>query len=203
MKKARTAITWLLVGCLVPFLTGCSGLSDCTLTGRLWEHGDASDRSLPAPHPNLCLYQTANRRDILVIYDETHEDSGVVRRRAYLLNVNKDRIEKGRGPKFVRVRHMDRLLTIPVESAAPSQTNSDAGAGMRAFLLADGRHFTLVSQGAEAGEFYLPAYVSFSGRAGRIALTPLTVSADVVIYGSIAAACAALLLLAAQANSND
>ena len=203
MKKARTAITWLLMGCLVPFFTGCSDLADYSLTGRLWEHGDASDRSLPAPHPNLCLYETADRRDILVIYDETHDDSGVIRRRAYLLNANKARIDEGRGPRFVRVRHMDRLLTIPVESPAPLQTNNDAGAEMRAFLLADGRHFTIVSQGAEAGEFYLPAYVSFSGRAGRIALTPLTVSADVVIYGSIAAACAALLLLAAQANSNN
>ncbi len=108
MRKVKTAITWLLMGCLVPFFTGCSDLADYSLTGRLWEHETGgANRSLPAPHPNLRLYETADRRDILVIYDETHDDSGVIRRRAYLLNANKARIDEGRGPRFVRAGHMD------------------------------------------------------------------------------------------------
>jgi hypothetical protein len=203
MRCAQMLVAWCLMGCLVPLLTGCSGLADSTLTGRMWEGAGKSDCSGPAEQPNLSLYQTANRRDILVIYDETQDRTGVIRRRAYLLNANKGRVEAGRGPRFVRVRHMDRLRTIPVESCGLSETDDSIGAGMKAVLLADARHFTVVSDGNEVGSFYLPAYVNHGGLAWRIAATPLTVSGDVAVYTTIAVGVICLEALTHQDDDDN
>lgn len=199
----KTFITWMIVMCLVPLLSGCENLSDHTLTGHLWDGEADLDHSGPTPHPNLEIYQTSNHKDFLVLYDEVRANDGVIRRRAYLLNANQRRVEAGRHPRFIKVRNLDRLEAVPVETGSLVETNGTPDRGVRVLVQSDERHFTLFSDGREAGSFYLPAYVNKADRAWRVAVTPLAVTADVAIYSTIAAAIVGLAYLAAQASSNN
>ncbi len=203
MKTIKTTITWVVVACLVPFLTGCEGLSDYSLTGRLWESDRALDHSGPAPHPNLQLYQTSNHKDFLVLYDEEHDNDGVIKRRAYLLKANERRIETGRSPRFIKVRNMDRLEAVSVGTDSLVETNGTRDAGFRVVLKSDERHFTLLADGGEIGSFYLPVYVNKGDRTWRIMMTPLAVTGDVAIYATLTAAVLGLVYLAAEANSHN
>jgi len=61
----KRGISCLLVVCLVPWMTGCEGL-----TGQLWSGDYGDDHRHAAPEPDLKLSQTPDRKDVLVQYDE-------------------------------------------------------------------------------------------------------------------------------------
>ena len=79
--KTTKLITWVLVVCVAPCLSGC-------LTQKLWESDVGLDRHWAAANPNLKLYQTRDHKDILVEYDEDQDKDTGTRRRAFLLNAN-------------------------------------------------------------------------------------------------------------------
>ena len=201
MWKAKTAATWLLVGWLIPFITGCSDMADYTLTGHLWDETGGANHSEPAPYPNMRLYQAADHKDFLVLYDEVHMNDVVIKRRAYLLKTNEKRIEAGRRPHFLSAPDTASLQAVTILTNSAAETNVVPAAGLVAVLQPDQRHFTLVSNGGEIGVFYLPAYVNQGDRAWRVAATPFTVTADVAIYAGVVALVVGLAYLAATQAS--
>jgi hypothetical protein len=188
MNKWMMPFVLALSGLIV---TGCDTVSDEPMTARLWDPDIAFNHSAPAPSPNLEVYQTKNHKDLVVVYDEDHDSDGGYTRRAYLLNANQKRIEAEHRPHFTSARRAESLQPVPVETNSLAQTNSVIAPGLQAVLLPDQKHFELVSYGRSVGTFALPVYVNNSDRAWRIVATPVTLSADVTFYGSVAAVYAA------------
>ena len=201
LKTGQMVVTWVMVGCLIPYLTGCSDMADYTLTGHLWDETGGANHSEPAPHPNMRMYETANQKDFLVLYDEVHVNDVVIKRRAYLLMANEKRIEAGHSPHFLSAPDTASLQPVTILTNSTAETNVVPAAGLVAVLQPDQRHFSLVSNGSEIGFYYLPAYVNKGDRAWRIAATPFTAAADVVIYAGIVALVAGLAYLVATQTS--
>lgn len=166
----------MLVALLLPGLSGC-------LTEKLWdsdfsnqEHRWASTNSAPR------LYQTSDGKDVVVCYIERRDTDSMTRARAYLLYRNNPAVESGRRPGFVSTSISKNLKQIPVSSGS-GMDSDPSDESLRAILLPDGLHFTLVSKGREIGTYRLPDYTGNSRRGMQIALTPLAVTGDVVIVG--------------------
>jgi hypothetical protein len=190
--------TWVLMGCLISFLTGCED----TLTGQLWERDGALNHSGPAPYPDLKIYQTANHKDFVVQYDEVDEGNAIIKRRAYLLDANEGRVESGRRPHFIRIANLKRLEAIPVETNSAPDAKTTNSAGLRAVMV-DYRHFVVLSNGDEIRSSFLPAYINRRDQAWRIALTPVAVTGDVVIVCAVTAAVLGMIYLASQSGTNS
>jgi|SRR5579872_1260445 len=188
--RRDTIISWLLVICLIPFLTGC-------LTGRLWDRDLAVDHRQPAPDANLKLFQKPDGGDVLVQYDEERDRDDVVKRRAFYLQANQKKLSAGKRPHFVSARKADHMQPITLESSSATNSISPGLGAFRAALLPDGRHFTLICNGRVTGPYGLPVYVDRCSQVDRLALTPLAVTGDVVIAGAVAG----LLYLYARAGS--
>src|SRR5579863_5643150 len=188
--------TWVLMVCLVPYLTGCT-----SLTSGLWSSDLATDHGEATGNPDLRVLDGGEHKDYLVQYYEERTSSGA-KRRSYWLYENDARIRAGKKPRFVNAHAADGLKPIPVEIStveatlavtngatgsaigvpiaaqiAPFATN---GAPVYVVLLADHRRFVLVAGGSEAGMFALPVYRRSSSEATLYALTPVTVTGDVV-----------------------
>lgn len=65
-----------LVGATVGLMflaTGCETVEHYSLTYKLWNNDDFRKHSEPAPNPNLMLFDTEDRGDVLVQYDALGE----------------------------------------------------------------------------------------------------------------------------------
>lgn len=155
----------------------CSGC----VTKRLWEEKEFNE---PSPQPNLQLYYSDQKRDVLVTYDELRESSSSVYRRGYYLNEFAKTRAKHPKPTFVDSRETNNLQQIPVvtkiDTTRPT-TNSYA-------VLHDDGQFSVTLNGARTGPFELPVYQSGFQQAAQIALTPAAVVADTVIVASVVGA---------------
>lgn len=140
----------------------CFCLSGC-VTATLWEDHALDGFNKPAGQPNLQVSRCDG--DWLVQYDEVNEDSGRVRRRAYILRANDERVRVQKPPRFV-----------------PSPDAADGEA--RAEVLESGHEFTLYDGDKAVGTFALPIYPKPSGRVKQILLTPLTVTVDAAIVSA-------------------
>ncbi len=208
----KRIVTWLLIACLAPYLTGCQELADHSLTGQLWSSDLATGgKNSPAPYPNLKLSQASDQKDYLVQYDEFRGKDASIRRRAYWLYANQARIEAGKKPHFVNPNTATGLPAILVEtnlvavpgavSGAPEsvQTNivsmavTTNGITVRVVLQSDQRHFTVYVNEAEAGTYFLPAYSGSGNMAAVVALTPATAAVDVAAAAAIVAVLAAVI----------
>src|ERR1700682_5066198 len=87
----------LLTLCLIPLLTGC-------LTKRLWDGNTLGNRHFPSADPKLQLFESSDRKDVLVKYDEETDKDVTSRRRAFFLMANQKRFSAGRPPRFVDPR---------------------------------------------------------------------------------------------------
>ncbi len=174
----------LLVASLL-FMTGCETAREYTLTGALWNSPDLRGFREPAAEPNLQLFRTAHRHDVLVRYDEEREKNGVIERRAYFLLANRKRIEARRKPHFVNAALADTMIPIPLTHSTPVPTNPPPGALLGATRTRQRHQFMLHVEGHAPVTYQLPVYPDSSGQTGRILLTPLTVVGDVVIWGSV------------------
>jgi hypothetical protein len=180
MKKFTT---WLLVACLIPWLTGCESASEYTLTGRMWDDGVGDKFQLPAAEPNLKLAQTADGKDVVVQYDEAFGANSSTKRRAYLLLTNQSRVANHRKPHFIAIARADALAVTPLE--INSLSNVPAGDTALCVNIRPDKHgFVLFSNRATIGSYELPVY-SRNGTTVRAFLTPLTVTGDVIIYASL------------------
>jgi hypothetical protein len=183
-QSARRITAALLIASFLP-LTGCESTRSYTLTGALWTSPDLRGFREPASEPNLRLFQHASRGEVLVLYDEEREKTGVIERRAYFLLPNRKRIEARRKPRFVNAALADTMTPIPLTPPTPVPTNRPPGAVLGVTLTAHSHQFKLHVEGHAPVTYSLPVYPDSSGQTGRILLTPLTVVGDTVIWGSL------------------
>ncbi len=180
---SRKVIRFLLMGCLAPGLTGCRELNDWPLTYRLWDDRMLARFNEPADNPHLQLFQSARTNDVLVQYDEVREKNEKVRRRAFFLNPNLERLEGGKKPRFVSPRKSDNLQPIPLVSEPHAADNSQ---GLIGVVSSNGHEVTLRDQGLALASFSLPVYETAGGRVERVILTPVAATCDVVMVGVVA-----------------
>ena len=159
---------------LLPLLAG-----GCA-TNALWTRTRMDAWNEPAANGCLKLFEARRENDFLAVYDEYSERHDCVRERAYFLNQNEKRVAEGRKPRFVDVRANEKLPLVPVLFAPPISTNSPET--VYALMAADRQSFKLFS-GGSAMNYNLPQYNDDWGPAGRIALTPVAVVADLSIIG--------------------
>jgi hypothetical protein len=198
----RQVITWLVLVSVVPYLTGCEDLKNQTMTGRLWQGTGTWDHSEAAMEPGVKIYQTPDKNDFYVCYDEVRENDAVIKRRAYLLKANEARIESDHRPKFSSTSRLDGLQPLPlVTNVAP--TSGDSNTGMLVVLCPDQIHFALLSGPKLIGVYHLPNYVNAKERAKRIALTPLAVTGDAAVYTAVAALLLGVLCLEAKTSDDS
>lgn len=171
-----------LISCL---MTGC-------VTSALWEDGRFDRFHEPAAPPNLRLFESAERHDILVQYDEWLDVNEKLRTRTYWLERDREPFRNPHKPAFVSSRAAEGLSPIPIYNLAASmmQTNT----GLAAVLVGNPPGFILYSGDRELGNFALPVYDDDSATAKKVLLTPLAVTAD----AGLIAACLFLLYWSGQ-----
>jgi hypothetical protein len=186
----KRGIYWLMIG-LVPLLAGCECVQDNTLTGRLWNDDFVLNHHEPAPHPNLKAFTKADGKDVLVEYDETQEKNYSIKRRAFFLLANKEKLEAGKEPHFVKLRLAENLQPVPVYQGTNSMlTNTGT---MRIMLSPDNKRVALFFGDAEAVNLNLPVYRGWGTKFNRVMLTPVALTGDTVVVGGLLALLAAYI----------
>src|SRR6266446_2725658 len=98
---------------LLALLTAHAMLLGGCATSKVWEAGQFARFHEPAIPSNLILFDSSQRGDVLVAYDEWRDGDEKIRRRAYWLERNSARLKAHRNPQFVRDRHDAALSPIP------------------------------------------------------------------------------------------
>lgn len=149
------------------------------LTPKLWSESRERDFSRPAPHPRLALHQAPAGDRVLVSYDELSDNRAAVRRRAFFLHPNLDRLAAGKKPAFVSPAIADSLQPVPVVTG-----NQVASAPVFAAAERNDSRITFYQGAKSFGPVDLPVYPNRLTDVARIALTPLAIAGDVVIFAS-------------------
>jgi len=184
----RCTLALILLGAAVALLllTGCETVENYSLTYRLWDNGDLSKFSEPAPNPKLALFESTNHVDVLVQYDALSDKHSAVTRRSYCLRPNQATIEAGKQPKWAEPPAPTGLQFIPVLSSPAAATNLPPEQTTYAVTTQEGRGFSLYRPGVSAETFDLPVYPESSGMVVRVALTPFAVTGDTLMVGAVA-----------------
>jgi hypothetical protein len=171
---------------VLPLLLILSLESGCTYS--LWTDGNLDAYREPAPTPNLHLYQSQKKNDYLVVYNEYSERSDRTYTRAYWLNKNENRVEDKSIPAFAAKKSADHLPPVPVFYSVPQKP--DLIHNLYAVCSTNEDTFALYSDNREIGSYELPFYKDRRGTAEKIALTPVTVTADAgIATGYVGAFC--------------
>jgi hypothetical protein len=198
----RQVIAWLLIVALTPLAAGCDTMRDSTMTGRWWDA--AVNRCLPAPKPNLKLYRTLDRDDVLVTYDELREKDDSIRRQAFFVKPNVRKLEEGKRPKFISPAKVAALKLIPVAEAG--NTNPPASEIVWVKISEDSQEFTLVWHGADLGPYALPVYADRGSAVRRAVFTPISGAGDLIVVVVIVGLAVGVVFLyfyaAGQSSSN-
>lgn len=187
MKLIKLAARFLPLLLLLIVESGC--------TYALWTNGNLDAFKEPAQNPELRLYQSGQRKDFLVVYNEYSERRDTIHRRAYWLNKNQCRLEKQRAPIFVRKQSLRNLAPVPVFYSTPEK--EDFNAGFYAVCDTNQQSFAVFSTNQEIGSYNFPLYNDHWGTVEKVALTPFAVSADAAIVGG----CAGVYVLYGLAQS--
>ena len=176
MKPKR--LGWLMLVAAQTLVAG-----GCT-TSKLWQEGQFACYHEPASPPHLLLFRSNQSQDVLVQYDEARESDDSIRRRAYWLKPNVERLQQRRRPRFISVEHALGLTPVliadaPVVCAAPPPET------IYAVVSTNGHAFALHLADRELGKYELPVYADASGRVKQVLLTPITVAADLTIVGGV------------------
>jgi hypothetical protein len=160
--------------------------SGCTCTHALWANGHLVACKEPAQYPNLNLFESRQRGDFLVVYDEYSERTDSVHRRAYWLNRNQSRVENEKSPVFARPGEASRqnLAPVPVFYSKPGTVFVPE---IYAVCDTNEQSFALFSAHGKIGSFNFPVYNDRWGNVEKVALTPVAVTADVTVAGGMAA----------------
>lgn len=164
-----------LIFLLLPLAFG-SGCATATLWSNL------ENNNGPNQDADLRLYEAKQQKDLLVIYDEHSERKDAVRRRAYFLNAERDRLRRRQQPHFVSTNLAGQFPPVPVFKVLPG-TNTGSAPLLYALYSTNTQSFMLYSNGCAAGQHDLPEYDDPVTRRERIALTPLTVPVDLTLVG--------------------
>jgi hypothetical protein len=172
----------LLMLSLCGLLSGCQSSGDWSLTYKLWNNEALHAFKMPASEPRIQLFADERQSDVLVVYDELAENSGAIRRRAFFVNRNLDRMRAGRKPRFVRPKASDGLKPIPLIPAGSSE--KVPASGLSVVMKSNQQEFVVHSDGRELGPVSLPTYGS-TGSFTKGLLTPLAVTGDTLIVGTV------------------
>jgi|SRR6266853_969058 len=149
-------------------------------TSKVWEAGQFARFHEPAIPSNVLLFDSIERGDVLVEYDEWRDGDERIRRRAYWLEQNTARLQAHQNPRFVTAPHDSDLSPIPAIEAPP--TSRDRPAAHHCAIISN-QAFALYSGENKTGTYELPVYADASGRVKQVAITPLAVAADLTIVG--------------------
>src|SRR6185369_4109349 len=94
---------------------------------------------------------------------------------------SQSRLSERQRPRFVSPDSFRDLTPVPLLQSAPDLTQSSTEP--YAIVAGDPGAFVLFSDGRASEHFELPTYNDRMGEAGRIFLTPVTVTADLTIVG--------------------
>jgi len=150
-------------------------------TNALWNKTDLDAWNEPAQNPDVHLFDARHKEDFLVVYNECSERHDSVRLRAYFLNRNQDRVAQGQKPHFVSTRDSRNLPPVPKFQTAP-EANTNFPQTIYAVISSNQQSFTIYSSG-EKSDYGLAVYNDGRAQKIRIALTPVAVTADLVIIG--------------------
>ena len=160
---------------------GCKSVQECSLTCKLWQN-DQRSYCEPLPDPELALFDAASKNDVLVQYSAVSDLHDGVLRRSYFLEANRARILAGKSPHFFHGKPHENWEAIPVNGKRPLVGYS---VSTNAYAAAKGKDFTLYRHGQPPESFQLPDYRDDHNALQQVALTPLAVIGDVVIFGSV------------------
>lgn len=195
----RRYICYALAGALFPGLMGCETARDYSLTYKLWNNGEMRRFYEPAQNARLELFHDPAHADVLAAYDEAHETRSAIRRRAYLVNQNRSRVEAGRKPEFIKPESAIGLRPIPLLAAVSRGPITNAI--VQAMVATNGQGFTLNGDAFGGQTYQLPVYQDQTGLAGRVLLSPLAVTGDAVMVGLVTGVVAVWLYAQAHTGS--
>ncbi len=155
-------------------------LANGCATKALWQNDSLEAWNEPANDPHLRLFEANPPRDILVVYDEYCERSGVTHTRAYWLNENQNLMQQRHSPHFISTNSAFCLATVPVFTSP--QINLPVTC---AVLETNRQSFTLYSSGDKITSHDLPFYNDGKGKVEKFFLTPAAVTADCTVVGAI------------------
>ena len=178
--KPKRHCALVLLAAQTFWLSGCA-------TSRLWEDGQFARYYEPADQERLELFYSPRKQDVLVEYNQSHESSDRIHRRAYWVEPNQSRTQERRKPKFVSVKEAANLTPIPVFALLDTDNTQAAGRTLHAVTSTSGRSFTLYSGEKQLKSCDLPVYRDMSGRTKQVLLTPPAVVADATIAVGVVA----------------
>jgi hypothetical protein len=179
----------LSVGLLLLLLAGagCQTVQKHSLTYKLWDTGDLSKWSEPAPDPHLALFQDRHNAQVLVQYDAFSERHTAVKRQAYLLQPNQALVEAGKPPQWAPLSLAEQMEPVRTLPEPTTFTNRPPKQSTYAVVTKEGRAFLLYQPGASPLGCDLPVYEETSGTPARVALTPLAVVGDTAMVAGVLA----------------
>ena len=161
-----------------PIVLAAALLLNGCVTRAVWQH---KAFHVPAPEPRLQLSVAAHASDVLVEYDSLDERTDKVRRHAYLLSENEDRIARGQKPRLIDSRRYAGRQSIPIYSEQSVSITPPASL----YATTNRQGFTLHSPRAEPTRHSLPVFFDGVTRTRQVLLTPPALVADATIVGSI------------------
>jgi hypothetical protein len=176
MKMSAKFVTRFVLPLLLISASGCA-------TKALWNNENLEACKEPAGNLNLRLFDAKKKNHLLVVYNEYSERSDGVHTRAYWLNQNQAREDQRRSPHFASTNLMRRLPPVPVFFSTPGETNRTFA--QYAVVETNRQSLTLYSTEGEISRHDLPTYNDGKGRVEKIAMTPISVTADLTIVAGI------------------
>ena len=168
---------------VLPFVLASLLLTGCT--AQLW---NCQTRSFcePAANPDLALYESKSKSDVLVEYTAISDLRDQAVRLAYFSEANKKRIAAGEKPRLVNPKQARKMQPIPIMGLS-AKINPPAAPNGIVEVAGDQRSFTLYRPGHKPENGALPFYQDGYGTAEKVALTPVTVLADASMASAVAA----------------
>lgn len=186
LMRTRGELNLLLrpicVALVLVLACGCSSMDDWSFTARLWTGPTFTKRNAPTLLPHLELFADEAHSDVLVVYDEAIDGGSRIRRRAFFVNQNLDRITARKKPDFVSPEIGRDLQPIPI-LAAGSEKDLPAH-GLAVIENKEDKQLTLYSEGEKLVTVTLPSYFS-GGKFGKAMLTPLAVTGDALMIATV------------------
>jgi hypothetical protein len=148
----------------------------------LWDRDNWDPNSHPAHNPDVRLFDSRQRKDLLVIYEEQRNHRRT-EPRAYWLYENQYLVEREHRPAFVRTNMAIGLTPVSVFTGTNAvATNSPETLSA---VMTSHYEFSLYSGAQEVSSHRLPFYDDGRQTAARVALTPLALVADATVIGGV------------------
>ena len=176
-KMKPLDIAWRML-LLLPLVcaSGCA-------THALWTKTNLDEFNEPADASSLRVFHAERQKDWLVVYDEYSGRSYSTRARAYFLHHNQKRIEQRHQPDFVSTNAMRGLQAVPVFFPATNAPGTNQSSAFFVLAKTNDLSFTIYDGTRALGSYAMPVYNDGHAQVIRVALTPLTVGADITVVG--------------------